>query len=120
MGEIDRQAETCKDLSSYLFSVCMRKIIVEQSDSEQSSAEKEEIIVEQSDSEQSSAEKEEKEREEEAEEEREGESNNTQFDKIEKNCWVVVEYQNKRIVRHYIGKVLSVNGEEINVHFLKR
>ncbi|KAK9752740.1 hypothetical protein QE152_g3934 [Popillia japonica] len=68
-------------------------------------------IVEQSESEQSSAEKKEEEREEEAEEEREGESNNTQFDKIEKNSWVVVEYQTKRIVRHYIGKVLSVNDE---------
>ncbi|KAK9712410.1 hypothetical protein QE152_g24900 [Popillia japonica] len=76
-------------------------------------------IVEQGESEQSSAEKKEEEGEEEAEEERDGESNNSQFDKIEKNSWVVVEYQTKRIVRHYIGKVLSVNGEEINVLMLE-
>ncbi|KAK9744059.1 hypothetical protein QE152_g8111 [Popillia japonica] len=72
--EQSESTETCKDLSSYLFSVCMRRKIVEQSESEQSSAEKKE-----------------EEREEKAEEEREGESNNTQFDKIEKNSWVVVE-----------------------------
>ncbi|KAF2888661.1 hypothetical protein ILUMI_17512, partial [Ignelater luminosus] len=39
---------------------------------------------------------------------------------LETNFWIIVEYQTKNTIKHYVGKVIAINNEEANIKFLKR